>query len=259
MPQYFVGRQFPGSHAGRQLSASTGTISVGVYAVGNIPVPRIEWTTLRQAMENQMHLIQNRAAENARTHLQRERASTGRLSRAVASPKNVKLYSSGGKPVGFAVGLTGYLDSDASEVKYYWRAIEEGSSRMVGRRIGGPKGLGTWGNGIPTPGQGGYTAYPPPVMAGPPYGVDLHGGKFLPLGWYDAANVTTAEAGVKPFVITRAIKAHRYYAKAWAEVNTPAKMERAFVAWARANGMSLKFTGAGAGASRVVGDLRIRD
>jgi hypothetical protein len=211
------------------------------YLRSNIRVPRIEWMTLRQAMENQMKLIQREASQNARTRLARQKASTGRLSRAVADPKNVRMIFRGGKPVGFAVGLTGYLNSDASHVKYYWRAIEEGSARMVGRTMGGPLGLGTWGGGIPVPGQGGRTSYPPPVMAGGPYNVDIQGGKFLPLGWYDAAGATPKEAGVKPFVIQRAIEAHRYYERAWEDSKTPAAMEKAFMNWAKANGLPLTF------------------
>jgi hypothetical protein len=198
-------------------------------------VPKIEWATLRQAMEHQMHAIQNRAAENVRTNLQRRETSTGRLARAVESPKNVKLITRGGKPVGFAVGIISYLNSDASKVKYYWRAIEEGSSRMVGRRF-----LGTWGGGIPQRG-GGRTSYPPPMMAGAPYGVSVANGKLLPLGWYGAAGTTTGEAGVKPFVIHKGIEAHKYYELAWEETNTPAAMRTAMMNWARVNGLPLQF------------------
>jgi hypothetical protein len=214
------------------------TLYVRAHMEGEFKIPRIEWATLRQAMEKQMHLIQNRAAENARTNLRRDRASTGRLARAVENPKNVKMITRGAKPVGFAVGIISFLDSDASKVKYYWRAIEEGSSRMVGRTMGGPRGLGTWGGGVPIPGQGGQTRYPPPVMASPPYALHARG-KFLPLGWYNAAGVTTGDVGVRKFVIHNGIEPHRYYERSWEETNSPAAMRDAFRNWARVNGLPL--------------------
>lgn len=63
--------------------------------------------------------------------------------RRVGAPGN---FAQSGR-LGFAVGDPGFLDSEQSRVRAYWRGLEEGSTKFVGRTItglwsnqGGPRG-----------------------------------------------------------------------------------------------------------------------
>ena len=69
-------------------------------------------------------------AANARRSLQRPRASSGRLIRAIEDPRNRVATSTK-----WGYGVEAWLDQ--SPARYYWRQIEEGSSVHVGRVLHG--------------------------------------------------------------------------------------------------------------------------
>lgn len=223
MALYQVGRQIPNAtNAARALESrlrGAGAFAVGVYAAGEIQTPTISWTVLTQAMRAQMQAIQRRAVANIEESLVRPEESTGRLSKVTGSPKNAKLFTEAGRPTGFGVGLTTYLNS--SEARMYWRAIEEGSAKFVGRRL----------RILP---EGGYEPTRGRTLLQDP------GLRTMPGGWVR---------------VNRAILAHHYYRDAWRETDTPARMERAMMEWARANGLPLRVRGVGE--SRRYGALRI--
>jgi len=132
-------------------------------------------------------------ADRLQASLVRDEASTGRLKRAILDPRNRSADQ-----FGFGVGDVDFLDN--SEAKY-WRAIEQGTTHFVGRKL-----TGVWGD------MGGSEFSP--------FGPRTAHERLYPMGPVAArmllrsAGYDRSELNVRG-VIEEPIHAHRYMQGAW--------------------------------------------
>jgi hypothetical protein len=220
----------------RELEAARPGGFFRVYGSYAARIPEVQWSTLAAAMHGVAQQLQKQALEELKaTRVRPESLSTGRLVKALSDPKQVLVVTTDGKPRGFGFGNIAELDRGPAG--WYWRHIEEGTSRFVGHEW-----LASFGSGRPAVGQGGKTRFPPPVLAksGGGWEKPVKGartGKMLPWGWRAKAGRSKVKFGRA--TIRRPITAHRYMQNAWKTVGVARKMDDALVAWAAANGLPL--------------------
>ena len=146
--------------------------------------------------------------------------STGRLARALEDPRNRRADQ-----FGLGVGNPEFLDASAAK---YWRAIELGTRKFVGKKI-----RGVWGDSL-TGAYGGRGKYGPyPLAAGPftAFGQGA-GGRLRPMGRAQAykalreSGAVSRGGGRMPAVsgiITQPIEPHLYMRNAWDRLDIKAR------------------------------------
>ena len=145
--------------------------------------------------------------------------STGRLARALEDPRNRRADQ-----FGLGVGDPEFLD--ASQAKY-WRAIELGTRKFVGKKI-----RGVWGDSL-TGTYGGRGKYGPYPLADSPFTAfgAGSGGRLRPMGRgaaYKALRAsggtgTRAQLGAVEGFIQRPIEPHLYMRNAWDRLDVKAR------------------------------------
>lgn len=132
-------------------------------------------------------------AEHLQESLVRDKASTGRLRAALLDPRNRSADQ-----FGFGVGNVDFLDNSQAK---YWRAIEQGTTHFVGKRI-----TGVWGElgGAP------YTSF----------GARTNHQRLWPMRQKEARALLRAGGVGKRDMFTRGIirnpiEAHHYMQNAW--------------------------------------------
>lgn len=137
--------------------------------------------------------LANAMAERLDESLVRDEASTGRLRGAITDPRNRSADQ-----FGFAVGDVDFLDHSQAK---YWRAIEQGTTHFVGKRI-----TGVWGD------IGGAEFSP--------FGPRTRHERLWPMSQRSARRLLRAAGYERREINTRGIiqepiQAHRYMQGAW--------------------------------------------
>jgi hypothetical protein len=226
-----TGRRFA-----RQLETARPGGFFSVYGTYAARIPEVQWATLTRAMEAVARDLQKAAIANVKSSRQRpQELSTGRLIASLKDEKQIVVETVDGKPKGFGFGNIAELDRGPA--RWYWRDIEEGTSRFVGRKL-----FGSFGSGTPEVDAGGGTAFPPPVLAKGGWSRPTQGersGKRLPYSWRGSIPNYRKTVQWGRMTIKHPIDAHHYLLDAWKTVGVPKKMDDALTAWAAANGLPL--------------------
>jgi hypothetical protein len=146
--------------------------------------------------------MQAAAADHLHKNIKRRAASTGRLEAAIRSPKNREVRN--GK---LRVMLPEWLNTEVvdEEGRPYWRAIDQGSSKAVGRRIAGV--FVTGGDPSPLRGSGQNQRFLGPRQFGTGHAGEK-GRKLLADSGFKGSDLRTL------FRISRPIRAVRFSQKA---------------------------------------------
>ena len=184
-------------------------------------------------------ILERQVLTGSRARGKRGSVSTGRLKRVVLNPQNRHSDKHG-----FAVGSPLFMDR--SEAKY-WRAIEQGTSHFVGKRI-----YGIWGGTLTGMRGGGGQFGPYPIAGFPLSGFGKAGnGRLRPMGRKRAYSLLRRSYGMNPAsataligmgwgTIKHPIQSHRYFHQAWEEFGTKQKAREALRDAAREVGIQLK-------------------
>ena len=154
--RYSLGRVgFPIADTGREVTSwipgNQGVFAKWVQGGGSRSAA--SWESITRVMRRYYLVmateLQQMVVEEYEKSVLRPNVATGRLAKATLDPRNVDLEAGGdAAPDGFSIGVSSFLNRSQAK---YWRQIESGTSRHVGRKIAGVWGSKLTGRWAPAP------------------------------------------------------------------------------------------------------------